>query len=110
MSKWEFYIAGVQHHQSNDVIGYLKCGTILGLDPEPTNKYDPNAVRITFSNEENQTLCMLGYVPARFSPEVSAFLECNDKVTCIISELAIEKKPWERIKVVIEEKEEEKSK
>ncbi len=101
MSKeFEFFIAGVQHHESHKVINDLKVDLMLDLKPEPTNKYDPNAVQIIYFNED-LSIFMLGYTPARLSPEVSAFLETADLPACIITELNLDKKPWERIKVVI---------
>ena len=41
-----FYIAGVQHHQMYKILQHLEVGDIFQLVPEPTNKFDPNAIRI----------------------------------------------------------------
>ena len=39
-----FYIAGVKFHQLATIIEKLKVNNKLTLVPEPTNKFDPNAV------------------------------------------------------------------
>jgi len=96
----EFYIAGVQHHESHEVMDLLKKGILLHLEPEPTNQYDSNAIKIMYSSQ-NDYFCMLGYVPAKFAAEVGAAMTINDTVSCTITELNPTNKPWERIKVII---------
>ena len=106
MSKqWEFFIAGVQFHQAKTVLNELEKGFRLELKPDPTNRFDPNAVEIAYYGAEEPT--MLGYVPKKFSSEVSAFLELNENVICQLTEVNKDKKPWEQLKVVIKVAEEE---
>jgi len=96
MSKqWKFYVAGVQHHHLHKVIKEIEEGDYLDLIPDPSNKFDPNAVRI----EHNST--MLGYVPKKFSAEVSAALEIDPRFECSITKLDRDAKPWEQLEVVI---------
>ena len=102
MKTREFYIAGVQFHDSKMVINYLKVGTVLKLNPDPTNKFDSNAVEIAYYAKNAPY--MLGFVPAKISAEISAAMEIND-VVCEITEVTPSAKPWERIKVIIKEKE-----
>ena len=99
--KREFFIAGVQHHNSSAVIDELEELMDLELTPEPDNQYDANAVRIEYKMDAGPN-CMLGYVPAKFSAEVGAALEIHDNVVCSIVYLAKAAKPWERIKVLIQ--------
>lgn len=94
MSDKKFFIAGVQHHDLHKVIKNLSVGDLLDLVPEPTNKYDPNAVRIEYDG----TMC--GYVPKKFSSEVSAMFEYGDPI-CIIKTLDPSAKPWEWCEVTI---------
>ena len=101
MSEKKFFIAGVQHHQMASVIKDLSEGDELDIVPEPTNQYDPNAVRL----EINGT--MLGYVPKKFSAEVSAMLEADPDLECIITMLNKNAKPWEQCEVVIRHLDEE---
>lgn len=103
--KWKvthkFYIAGVQHHNMHKVLSILKEGLYLQLVPEPTNKYDPNAVRIIFLTAKKDV--MLGYVPKKFSSEVSAAIEIGKNVECIIVTFNKQSKPWEMCEVEIVE-------
>lgn len=101
--KWTFFIAGVQHHSLHKVIGNMIEGDYLDLVSEPLNKFDPNAVRI----EHDGT--MLGYVPRKFSSEVSAALENEGNLQCSITLLDPQAKPWEQCEVVIEAMIEEES-
>ena len=99
--RYEFYIAGVQHHEAHKVLKELEEGMYLNLNSEPTNKYDPSAVKIEFYDDAEAT--MLGYVPGKISSRVTAFLFTGDNPICRITELDKEAKPWKQIKVVIEE-------
>ena len=101
--KWEFYIAGVQHHESHRVLDLLGDGIILNLKQKQDNKYDPNAVEIHLRTIKDTT--MLGFIPMRISASVNAFLEYAGDPICVITEFDKDKKPWERIKVVIKENE-----
>jgi len=92
-----FYIAGVQHHQMNKVLDFLEEGMELELVPEPENKFDPNAVRIVFDGT------MLGYVPKKFSSEVSGAIELGVELECIISKFNKSASPWEQCEVLISE-------
>lgn len=98
---FEFFIAGVKFHRAKECIDKLTIGTELNMIPEPDNKYDSNAVMLIFDSEIETY--MLGYVPAKISGQVSAFLETGDFPVCLITELNPEGKPWEWIKVVIKE-------
>lgn len=97
----EFFIAGVQHHQMRKVIKLLKEGNHLQLVPEPTNKYDPNAVRIECFTVDGDIMC--GYVPKKFSSSVCAMFEIGANLECVITELTPSAKPWEQCKVQIRE-------
>ncbi len=96
-----FYIAGVQHHQMHTALKDITIGDNLLLTPEPTNKFDMNAVRIEYARHDKQT--MLGYVPRKFSPEIAGLLEIDTRLECIVTEFVKENKPWEQCKVEIRE-------
>ena len=101
MFKREFYIAGVQYHQMQAVLNLLQVGDTFVLTAEPTNKYDPNAVRIEDHRAEGVTMC--GYVPKKFSSEVSAMITIGKSLSCTITNLQPNKDPWEQCQVIIEE-------
>jgi hypothetical protein len=103
-----FFIAGVQHHQMNEVLDVLGVGVELMIVPEPTNQYDPNAVRLELHSEEAliegkvlKTQTMLGYVPKKFSSEVVAKLAAGRKLECTIVGFYPAAKSWERCYVEI---------
>ena len=91
----KFFIAGVQHHELHEVIEDLNEGDELDLICEPDNKFDPNAIRIEIEDT------MLGYVPKKFSAEVSAALEVGHDLECKITKLTPSAKPWEQCEVAI---------
>lgn len=93
----KFFIAGVKFHELKSVINDLSEGDNLVLIPEPDNKFDPNAIKIEF--DYHQT--MLGYVPKKFSSEVSAMIEVGKELECILVTLNKSAKPWEQAEVEI---------
>jgi len=97
-----FFIAGVQHHQMHKVLKNMEEGDHLQLVLEPTNKYDPNAVRIERPQLDGEDV-MCGYVPRKFSSEVTAAFEIGLTLECVIVELNKTAKPWEQCKVEIRE-------
>jgi len=105
-----FYIAGVQFHELKLVINDLSEGDNLTLGPEPSNKYDPNAVRIEYSainviaDDYAKPSVMLGFVPKKFSSEVAAALEIGKELQCVLVKLNKAAKQWEMAKVEIREK------
>ena len=101
--KRSFFIAGVQFRPKEDIsqaLKGMKVGDILTLDPEPTNRFDPNAVRIL--KDDN----FLGFVPKKFSAEVSAMLEVYTTVECVVEEIDLKAKFWEMCKVTVRDEEE----
>lgn len=98
----EFFIAGVQFHELKSVINDLSEGDNLTIIPEPSNKFDPNAVRIEYLGKDYSST-MLGFVPKKFSSEVTAALEVGKELECILVKLNKSAKPWEQAKVEIRE-------
>ena len=98
---FEFYVAGVQHHNLGDVEDYIDEGISLQLVPEPDNQYDPNAIKVMFGPAATAT--MLGYVPQKkeLSAKVKAMLEVHDSVSCVVTEFKPEARPWEKLFVKI---------
>ena len=101
-TKHEFYVAGVKYHNLKTCIKEIEVGAILTMTPEPSNKYDPNAVRLEFPSLGLGQEIMVGYVPAKISASISAALMVS-KLKCEVIEVSPEKKTWEQLKVVIEE-------
>jgi hypothetical protein len=101
-----FYIAGVQFRPAGEIrkaAELMKVGDHLGIVPEPTNKYDPNAVKIEYNTETADGIVstFLGYVPKKFSSEVSAMLGAGIELKCIVEMINPQAKPWELCRVRI---------
>lgn len=90
-----FYIAGVRFHELDSVIDDIAEGDHLTLVPEPSNKFDPNAVKIEFLG------AMLGYIPKKHSSEVCAMIDVGKELECVLTKLNKNAKPWEKVKVEV---------
>ena len=92
-----FHIAGFTYWDGLEVFNELKIGTELKLEAEPTNGYDPNAVKILF----NET--MLGYIPRGGNEEISKFLQLgySDLFSVKISQINPEAHPEKQICIAI---------
>lgn len=101
MPERKFFIAGVKF-RGIEAINELKqrqVGDMLEMEKEP-NKYDPNAVKLI----SNGT--MVGYVPQRFSSEVTAMLTIGD-AECQIVTVNPTRPPYELCEVVVRMKKSE---
>lgn len=107
-----FFIAGVQFRPKTEIdkaLKVMKVGDRLTLELEPTNKFDSNAVKIiynSFADENTEIDVFLGYVPKKFSAEVSAMLEVYTTVECVVEEIDLKAKFWEMCKVTVRDEEE----
>ena len=72
----EFNIAGMSHRDNIDEYLGEHVGT---LEPEPTNPYDPNAIKILANDGHH-----VGYVPKDMTAEVRAFTQLPCKCYCYI--------------------------
>ena len=101
--QFEFYVAGVQHHSLHTILQEVQEGDELLVIPEPTNKYDKNALKIIYESLANNTPVMIGYVPGKLSAQVSASLDACQAFECKVLEFNPDAKPWNQIKVIIKE-------
>lgn len=105
--KRTFFIAGVQfrpRHEIDSASKLMNVGDQLGLVPEPENKFDPNAVKIEYNTETADGIVstFLGYVPRKFSSEVSAMLGIGAPIICTVDEVNPDAKTYEMIKVTVQ--------
>ena len=100
--RFTFYVAGVQFHELKHCINQIHADDELTLHPDPTNKFDPNAVEIIFEGEES--VHMVGFVPAKqdLSAKISSLSEIME-LKCTVLEITPTAKTWEQLKVRIEE-------
>lgn len=74
----EFNIAGITHCKHiDDHLGEF----VATLEPDPTNPYDANAIKILTSNGDR-----IGYVPKDMTDEVRTFTQLPCKCYCFIGE------------------------
>jgi len=72
----EFNIAGITHGEHiDDHIGEF----VATLEPDPTNPYDANAIKILASNGDR-----IGFVPKDVTEEVRTFTQLSCKCYCYI--------------------------
>ena len=103
--KFKFFVAGVKFHQAKECLSRLEEGMTLMMVPEPTNKYDANAVMLIAQVEDEKF--MLGYAPMKISSAVSAFLEYAEMPYCELVKVDPTSKTWTQLEVVIGEEGEE---
>lgn len=102
--KRQFFIAGVQFRPRAEINwagDVMKVGDKLILVSEPSNKFDPNAVQILFDIPEKDERVFLGYVPKKFSSEVTAFLSLGAPIICTVDEVNPAAKTYEMFKVTV---------
>lgn len=106
---YEFYVAGIQHHQLHTCINEIKVGDELFLELDPTNSHDPNAVKILFEkNKDKDQYIMLGFVPKAkgdYSTKVTALIDLKP-IKCIVTAINPQAKTYEQLKVAIVEDDE----
>lgn len=68
------YIAGLQFYEVLEVWKKLEIGQSLELIAEPNNRYDENAVIVSFKGKK------LGYLPRSQNQAVSAILRAGHDV------------------------------
>jgi hypothetical protein len=98
----EFFVAGVKFHKLDSVENEIEVGDLLKLEKEPTNKYDPNAVKIIYHSQIHNLDVMVGYVPGKLSAQATAMIETDDgSLKCEVVEVNFERQPWNRLLVRI---------
>jgi hypothetical protein len=73
---FEGLIAGLKFHKIKTLVDPIPLGTLLTLEPEPTNAYDDRAIAIKYNNT------MLGYVPRVNTEPIHTALDSDEEVEC----------------------------
>src|SRR4030067_322468 len=100
---FEFYVAGVQHHYLHTILKEVEEGDTVTLLPEPTNKFDKNAIKLIYESPLSDEGVMIGYVPKKISAEVLAFITTGGAKLCTVIKFSPEEKQWNQLKVRIED-------
>ena len=69
-----FFIAGVGHYNLHKVIKEISFGDELDIEQEPTNLFDPNAIKVHFFSPIRGEYVHIGYVPAKLCEQVNSLL------------------------------------
>lgn len=81
-NEWDYNIkvAGVKFRQKElDELYEVSWNDVqIELEPEPTNEYDPNAIKIYAS------LKHIGYIPAMVAPHINQMLKDGKKFECAL--------------------------
>ena len=90
----ECHLAGRQYHDVDEVWEELHVGTLLELERDLDNRYDKNAVAVTYScgidEDTGETEdYLLGYIPSGENEEIAQLLEMGwyDIFECRISKI-----------------------
>ena len=94
-------LAGTQYHGAIDVWDKLKMGTLLQLERDKENRYDPEAVAVMYQDED-ETTC-IGYIPKGENYALSAFMDMGwyDMFECRISRINEHAHPEQQIYLTI---------
>lgn len=100
----EFYAAGVKFRPNwKDNLEVLEIGEELILEPEPTNRFDKNAIKLL--SKYGDDVVFHGYVPAKTGEAlvIAQYLKEGMKLKATITELAPDFEPWQALRVKVEE-------
>lgn len=95
------HLAGRKYHDADEVWDDLKVGTILKLERDKENRFDPYAVMVVFKKKDEEYL--LGYIPRGENETISNLLEMGwtNIFECFISKIDSEVHPERQIELVI---------
>lgn len=88
MTKLRTHIAGIPHRKPEKL---PQVGDPVALQPEPTNQYDPNAIKVMWNpssgmEEDSSPFIHLGYIPKTETATVRGFDITTMKVVEVVPE------------------------
>ena len=95
------HLAGRKYHDADEGWDDLKVGTVLKLECDKKNRFDPYAVMVVFKKKDDEYL--LGYIPRGENETISNFIEMGwgNIFECRISKIDREMHPERQIELVI---------
>ena len=83
------HLAGRKYHDADEVWEKLKVGTLLQLQRDLENRYDPEAVAVMYHDNETEEDYCVGYIPQADNETLAALLEMGwtDTFECRISKI-----------------------
>jgi HIRAN domain len=90
----EFRVVGVTFHDLPTVIGNLEPETPVYIEAEPTNQYDPHAIRVIDDQEHH-----LGYIAKEKTHKLRSLVK-RGRVQCTSHDEGMHKdRPWMTIMI-----------
>jgi hypothetical protein len=88
-------LAGFRYHAAAEVWSELRVGDTLGLEREPDNPHDANAIAVSWRGRK------LGYIPKRDNATLAWGLDRGAPLQARISRLAPHPNPARRIEIEV---------
>lgn len=86
--------------EAKEAVKRLSIGDELGLERDPNNQYDSNAVKVVTLDTEDEEGQFIGFIPAADNTEIAAHLDEDGSYTCTVVSFLGTLKPG--LKVVLE--------
>ncbi len=95
------HLAGRMYHDADEVWEKLKVGTILRLERDMGNRYDPNAVMVIYEKDGEQY--KIGYIPRGENEIIASFFEMGwtEIFECRISKVTPDAHPEQQVHLTI---------
>ncbi|MBR4389516.1 MAG: HIRAN domain-containing protein [Prevotella sp.] len=106
-TKKKFYmdchLAGRKFHDADEVWDKLKVGTVLRLEREIDNRYDPEAVAVVYDDKELDDSFRIGYIPRKDNETIASILEMGwtDIFECRICKINPDAHPENQVHLTI---------
>ncbi len=84
-------LAGFQHYAGRALFPLLRVGDRLDLIREPSNPFDPRAVRLEWRGVQ------IGYAPRLDNVDLARLLDRGEALEARILHLEVSRNPWRRI-------------
>ena len=83
------HLAGRKYYDADEVWDKLKVGTLLRLEREMENRYDPEAVAVIYDDAEMDDSFKIGFIPRENNETIASILEMGwtDLFECRISKI-----------------------
>lgn len=97
------HLAGRKYHDADEVWDELKIGTLLKLQRDLDNRYDPDAVAVMYKKDGEEEPYRIGYIPREENKTIADILEMGwtDIFECRISKIIPDAHPEHQVHLTI---------